>query len=43
VTRVLAAVAAALVIFAVGIALGRALEDNPTPNLTVTTTKTLIP
>jgi hypothetical protein len=41
--RVLAAVAAALVIFAVGIALGRALEDNPRPNLTVTTTKTLIP
>jgi hypothetical protein len=33
----------AFVIFAVGIAVGAALNDNPTPNLTVTTTKTLIP
>ena len=28
---------------AVGIAVGAALNDNPTPHLTVTTTKTLIP
>jgi uncharacterized membrane protein YciS (DUF1049 family) len=33
----------AVVIFAVGIAVGAALNDNPRPNLTVTTTKTLIP
>jgi hypothetical protein len=33
----------AFVIFAVGIAVGAALNDNPTPHLTVTTTKTLIP
>jgi len=33
----------AAVIFAVGIAVGAALNDNPTPHLTVTTTKTLIP
>jgi hypothetical protein len=37
-----AAVAAAL-LFAVGIALGEALKDNPKPNLTVTTTKTIVP
>jgi hypothetical protein len=33
----------AVAIFAAGLALGAALHDNPTPNLTVTTTKTLIP
>jgi hypothetical protein len=40
---VVLAVAAALVLFAVGVALGEALQDNPKPNLTVTTTKTLVP
>lgn len=40
---VLLAVAAAVILFAVGIALGEALQDNPKPNLTVTTTKTLLP
>jgi hypothetical protein len=33
----------AVVILAVGIALGRALQDNPRPGLTVTTTKTVVP
>jgi hypothetical protein len=32
-----------LIVFAVGVALGKALEDNPQPNLTVTTTKTIVP
>ena len=41
--RWLVAVAAAAILFAVGIALGEALKDNPTPNLTVTTTKTIVP
>jgi hypothetical protein len=41
--RWIAVLVAAAVIFAVGIALGAALKDNPKPNLTVTTTKTLIP
>jgi hypothetical protein len=40
---VLVSIAAALLLFAVGIALGEALHDNPKPNLTVTTTKTLVP
>jgi hypothetical protein len=40
---VLIAVASALILFAVGVALGEALQDNPKPNLTVTTTKTLVP
>jgi hypothetical protein len=31
------------VIFAVGVALGEALHDNPQPDLTVTRTKTLLP
>jgi len=39
----LLALVAAVVLFAAGIALGKALEDNPTPNLTVTTTKTIVP
>jgi hypothetical protein len=33
----------AFAIFAIGIALGAALSDNPKPNLIVTTTKTVIP
>jgi hypothetical protein len=37
------ALAAALVLFGLGIALGEALRDNPKPNFTVTTTKTIIP
>ena len=41
--RPLAWVAAGLVVLAVGIALGMALHDNPSPNLTVTTTKTVVP
>jgi hypothetical protein len=41
--RRLAVLLAAAIVFAVGIALGAALNDNPKPNLTVTTTKTLIP
>lgn len=39
---VIAAVAAVL-LFAIGIALGEALKDNPRPNLTVTSTKTIVP
>jgi len=41
--RLLVAVAAGLILFAVGVALGEALHDNPKPGITVTTTKTLIP
>jgi hypothetical protein len=41
--RLLVAVVAAALLFAVGIALGEALKDNPKPNLTVTTTKTIVP
>jgi hypothetical protein len=41
--RWIVAVAAAALLFAVGIALGEALKDNPKPNLTVTTTKTIVP
>jgi ABC-type transporter Mla subunit MlaD len=41
--RTVAIVAAAVILFGVGIAVGEALRDNPKPNLTVTTTKTLIP
>ena len=37
------AVAAAAIVFGIGIAVGEALHDNPTPNLTVTHTKTLTP
>jgi hypothetical protein len=33
----------AAAIFAAGIAFGQALHDNPTPNLTVTSTKTIVP
>jgi hypothetical protein len=41
--RWIMALAAAALLFAVGIALGEALKDNPKPNLTVTTTKTIVP
>ena len=41
--RWLVAVVAAAILFAVGIALGEALKDNPKPNLTVTTTKIIVP
>lgn len=41
--RIVAAVVVAAVIFVVGIAVGEALHDNPTPGLTVTHTKTLVP
>jgi len=41
--RWLAGLVLAFAIFAAGIALGAALNDNPKPGLTVTTTKTLIP
>jgi hypothetical protein len=41
--RWLVGVIAAAILFAVGIALGEALKDNPTPNLTVTTTKIIVP
>jgi multisubunit Na+/H+ antiporter MnhB subunit len=37
------AIVAAVVLFAVGIALGMALHDNPKPDLSVTTTKTIVP
>jgi hypothetical protein len=39
----LAALAAAAILFALGIAVGSALHDNPNPDLTVTTTKTIVP
>lgn len=41
--RLVAAVAAALILLAVGIAIGEALHDNPRPGLTVTTTETIVP
>jgi hypothetical protein len=41
--RVLLAIAAAAILFAVGVAVGEALHDNPKPNFTVTHQKTLIP
>lgn len=39
----LAGIVLALVLLAVGVALGRALQDNPKPDLTVTTTRTIVP
>jgi type VI protein secretion system component VasF len=39
----LVALVAAAVVFVAGIALGMALHDNPKPDLTVTTTKTIVP
>ncbi len=41
--RFLIALVVALLLFALGIALGEALKDNPKPNLTVTSTKTIVP
>ena len=41
--RWLAGLVLAFAIFAAGIALGAALNDNPKPGLTVTTTKTMTP
>lgn len=41
--KLLTAVAAAAILFGLGIAVGEALHDNPTPNLTVTHQKTLTP
>lgn len=41
--RWLLAVAVAAILLVVGIAIGEALHDNPTPHLTVTHTKTFIP
>jgi len=37
------AVFAAAVLFAVGVAVGEALHDNPKPGITLTTTRTLHP
>jgi hypothetical protein len=39
----LLAVAVAALLFVLGIAVGEALHDNPTPDLTVTHQKTLVP
>jgi ABC-type transporter Mla subunit MlaD len=41
--RFIVGLLAAAAIFAVGVALGQALHDNPKPDLTVTSTKTLVP
>jgi hypothetical protein len=41
--KIVAAVAVAVLLFALGVALGEALHDNPKPELTVTHTKTLRP
>jgi len=41
--RFLVALGAALLLFALGIAIGEAVKDNPKPNLVVTSTKTIIP
>jgi hypothetical protein len=41
--KLLSAIAAAAILFGIGIAVGEALHDNPKPNLTVTHTKTLTP
>lgn len=41
--KLLGAIAVAAILFGIGIAVGEALHDNPTPNLTVTNTKTLTP
>jgi hypothetical protein len=39
----IAGIVAAAVVFAIGLALGMALHDNPKPDLSVTTTKTILP
>ena len=41
--RLIVGLLAAAAIFALGVAVGQALHDNPKPNLTVTSTKTLVP
>jgi hypothetical protein len=41
--RLIVGLLAAAAIFAIGVAVGQALHDNPKPNLTVTSTKTLVP
>jgi di/tricarboxylate transporter len=41
--KLLSAIAAAAILFGIGVAVGEALHDNPRPNLTVTHTKTLTP
>ncbi len=41
--RVLAAIVVGAILFAVGVAVGEALHDNPRPNFTVTHQKTLTP
>jgi hypothetical protein len=41
--RLVLGLLAAVAIFAIGVAVGQALHDNPKPNLTVTSTKTLVP
>ena len=41
--RLVVCLLAAVAIFVVGVAVGQALHDNPKPNLTVTSTKTLVP
>jgi hypothetical protein len=41
--RWLLVLAAAAVLFAVGIALGEALHDNPKPGITLTTVRTVRP
>jgi hypothetical protein len=41
--RIVLAIVGAVFLFALGIALGEALKDNPKPHLTVTSTKTIVP
>jgi hypothetical protein len=41
--RLVLAIVLGAVLFALGIALGEALKDNPKPNLTVTSTRTIVP
>jgi hypothetical protein len=41
--RVVLALAAAAILFGIGVAVGEALHDNPKPNFTVTHQKTLTP
>jgi hypothetical protein len=43
VPRWLLGLAAAAVIFVLGVAVGEALHDNPMPKITITTTKTPLP
>jgi len=43
VIRWVVGVVLAAAIFLVGVALGRALHDNPKPGITVTTVRTLLP